>query len=83
MSNQHGVIHLLAMLLIVVVLGAIGFLIWKGVIKLPGISNLPLVQQKETNVAIKSQYKNPFKKETQYVNPFDEYKSPFLSFERK
>lgn len=32
----------------------------------------------QPQVAIKSEYKNPFKKDTQYVNPFETYKNPFV-----
>lgn len=50
------------------------FLISKGYLKTPNISlgNKPKVE-------IKTKYDNPFKQEAQYVNPFDTYKSPFLS----
>lgn len=34
--------------------------------------------QKGPNVSLKSEYKNPFEKETQYVNPFETYKNPFV-----
>jgi len=53
---------------------AVGFLL--GVIKVPG-NPLP-VFQKKVQVQIKTEYKNPFAKETQYINPFDEYKNPFV-----
>lgn len=34
--------------------------------------------KKETvKIQLEIQYLNPFKKESQYVNPFDEYKNPF------
>lgn len=45
-------------------------------IKTP-IQNVSLFQQ-GPKVAIKEEYKNPFAKDTQYVNPFDEYKNPFV-----
>lgn len=50
------------------------FLISKGYLKAPniGLGNKPKVE-------IKTEYSNPFKQEAQYVNPFDTYKSPFLS----
>ena len=38
---------------------------------------LDLLQKKAT-VQLKTEYKNPFSKETQYVNPFDTYKNPFV-----
>lgn len=40
----------------------------------PGITSLILGQ---TNVDVKKEYKNPFNRENQYVNPFSEFKSPF------
>lgn len=60
--------------LIVVLSIAIGFLL--GVIKVPG-NPLP-VFQKKVQVQLKTEYKNPFAKETQYVNPFEDYKNPFV-----
>ncbi len=74
LRRQRGFIHLLPLLLIVVAVGVVIYLISQGKIKLP---NIPFLQQKATNVELKSEYKNPFKKETQYVNPFETYKNPF------
>ena len=72
MENQRGVIHLFLPLLLM--LAAVGFLlVYFKVIKTPSIP----IFQKKTNVEIKSDYSNPFKKETQYVNPFETYKNPF------
>lgn len=34
-----------------------------------------------TNITLKSEYKNPFKQSTQYVNPFTEFKSPFINLQ--
>lgn len=49
-----------------------------GIIKDPfPLQNIPFLS-KEPRVAIKSSYKNPFDKKTQYVNPFDTYKNPFV-----
>ena len=53
---------------------AVGFLL--GVIKVPG-NPIPIFQKK-VQVQLKTEYKNPFTKETQYINPFDEYKNPFV-----
>lgn len=76
MNKQKGIIHLLIPLLLLLVVGAGAFfLIRFGVIKNP-LSRLPLSQQQPT-VSVKSDYKNPFKKETQYINPFETYKNPF------
>lgn len=44
-----------------------------GLIKLPNLLNT----KKEPTVELKSEYNNPFHKESQYVNPFDKYKNPF------
>ena len=66
----------LTMIVVLVVIG-IGFLlVFLGVIKIP--SNPLPVLKKQATVNLKSEYKNPFKKETQYVNPFDTYKNPFV-----
>jgi len=35
-----------------------------------------------TQVAPEKEYKNPFDRETQYVNPFEEFKSPFHSLQQ-
>ena len=71
--SQRGIIHILPMGIILVLL-VIVYLIWQGTIKLPGglLQRGPKVELQET-------YKNPFDKETQYVNPFDKYKNPFVT----
>ena len=61
--------------LVVILLVAIGFLL--GVIKVPGLSIQQLLEKK-AQVKLKTEYKNPFAKETQYVNPFEDYKNPFV-----
>lgn len=77
MTNQRGFIHLLLILIIVLVIGGIGvgvYLVSKPQIfksKASSAENLPKVE-------LKSEYKNPFDKNTQYVNPFDQYKNPFV-----
>lgn len=74
-KKQLGFVHLLPLLLIAAAVGVVIFLISQGKIKLPDI---PFLQKKATNVELKTEYKNPFKKETQYVNPFETYKNPFV-----
>lgn len=70
--HQRGIVHLLPLLLIAaVIIGAI--LVFTGKLKLP---SLPFFQ-KGPKVELKTEYKNPFKQETQYVNPFETYKNPF------
>ena len=76
MNNQKGVIHLALPFLLLLVIGAAA-LIYFGVIKNP-LSYLSLPGQNVPRITPKSEYKNPFKKETQYVNPFETYKNPFV-----
>lgn len=80
MSNQKGVIHLLPLLLILVLIGVALYFIFKDKLNLP---KTPFQTSSAPKITVKTEYKNPFKKENQYVNPFDEYKSPFLNFEQK
>ncbi len=49
-----------------------------GIIKDPfPLQNIPFLS-KEPKVSIKTEYKNPFDKKTQFVNPFNKYKNPFV-----
>lgn len=76
MNKQKGVIHLALPLLLLLIIGAVVVVLFAtGVIKNP-LKDLPLFS-KGAKVSTKSEYKNPFKKETQYVNPFESYKNPF------
>lgn len=59
----------LIIILLLIVAGVAYFLISKGTIKNP--------LQKQPEPQLKTEYKNPFEKESQYLNPFDEYKNPF------
>lgn len=74
MNTEKGFAHFVVLLLIIVLVAAAYFLISKGIIKTP---NLPFLK-KEPTVEVKKVYQNPFKKETQYVNPFETYKNPFV-----
>lgn len=67
--DQRGALHLLAILLVVAVLLAAGFFILQKF--------NPLKSKKEPTVSLQTQYKNPFDKSAQYVNPFAQYKNPF------
>lgn len=78
--NQRGVIHLALPLLLLLLIGAaIYILFYLGFVKNP-FSKLSLLDkgQKVPEISTKTIYQNPFKKETQYVNPFKTYKNPFL-----
>lgn len=76
--NQKGVIALAAPILILLIIGAVVFiLIYQGIIKLP-FKSIPLPGiKKEASVSLQKQYQNPFDKSAQYVNPFSTYKNPF------
>lgn len=67
--DQKGVIHLLPILLVVAVLLVAGFFILQKFQSQGG--------KKEASVSLQTQYKNPFDKSAQYVNPFAQYKNPF------
>ena len=64
-------------LLILLVIVVVFVLIYLGFVKSPSTS-IPTLQKK-VEVKLKTEYKNPFTKETQYVNPFDKYKNPFVT----
>lgn len=64
------------LLLLLAVAGAILALVYFKLIKNP-LQNVPLLQ-KGPKVSIETKYKNPFDKKTQYVNPFETYKNPFV-----
>lgn len=70
--NNKGVIHLALPLLLLLIAAAVA-LVYFGVIQNP-LKNL---FQKGPKVNLKTEYQNPFKKETQFVNPFEKYKNPF------
>ena len=75
MKDQKGIIHLFALLIIILVLALAGFAVMKfGFIKIPSLN----IVQKKSLVELKTEYKNPFNKNTQYVNPFDQYKNPLV-----
>ncbi len=75
--RQKGFIHLLPLevIFVLIVAGAIFYVVSQGIVKLP--SSLTSLFQKGPKVKLQETYKNPFKKETQFVNPFDTYKNPF------
>ena len=73
--NQKGVVHLVLPLFLLLAVAGFVALIYFGVIKNP-FKSIPFLQ-KGPSVSIKTEYANPFKKETQYVNPFESDKNPF------
>lgn len=72
LKPQKGFTHIVLLLAIVVIVLAV--LVYTGVIKAP---SLPFLSR-GPKVELQKNYENPFKKETQYVNPFDQYKNPFV-----
>ena len=78
MENQKGIAHILLLIVILLAVGAVVyFLFSQGIIKNP-FKNLRLPGQGGPSVSLKSEYENPFDKNTQYVNPFEGYKNPFV-----
>lgn len=69
---ERGFIHHFPLLLVALlaIAAAVFFLVSKGSLKLPFFDKQPKVE-------IQTKYENPFNKETQFVNPFDQYKNPF------
>lgn len=77
MNNQRGFAHLVLLLvLLLAIAGGVYALIHFKIISLPWLGNNQ--NNLTTKVELKTEYKNPFDKNTQYVNPFDEYKNPFV-----
>lgn len=77
MNKQGGVIHLALPIIALLIIGAVVTALFAlGIIKNP-LKNLPFGST-SPKFDTKSEYKNPFKKDTQYVNPFESYKNPFV-----
>ena len=64
--------------LIIGLLSAVAILVVVALLKTPS-SPLQKIVQKKPTVEVKTTYNNPFDKETQYVNPFEKYKNPFVT----
>jgi len=61
-------------LLVVIVVAVVGVILFY----VPS-SPLQKIVQRQSSVEIKTTYKNPFDKNTQYMNPFEKYKNPFVA----
>lgn len=70
MPRNKGIIHLLPLFFLAAV--AVGVYL---VVRSGGLQNI--LPQKEPEVSLQTEYKNPLTKESQYVNPFSQYKNPF------
>lgn len=76
MVLKKGVVHHAGLIIIAIVVFwtlVLYFLISKNIIKL----KVPFLKKEPTKVELKTEYKNPFNKDTQFVNPFDQTKNPF------
>ena len=76
MVLKKGVVHHAGLIIIVIVLFwalVLYFLVSKNIIKL----KIPSLKKEPAAVELKTDYSNPFDKETQFVNPFDQTKNPF------
>lgn len=72
---KKGVVHHTGLIIIAVIAVwalVLYFLISKNILKI----KTPF-SPKQPTVELKTEYKNPFNKETQFVNPFDQTKNPF------
>ena len=67
----------LAVIILLSLIVVTSILVYLKIFKLPSTVSIPTLQ-KQAAINLKSEYKNPLKKETQYVNPFDKYKNPFV-----
>lgn len=78
MTYKKGFAHLILLVVILAVtLLLISALFYTKIFnkKLPSITNQNNSQ--EASVQIKKDYQNPFDKNTQYINPFNQTKNPF------
>lgn len=63
---QRGIVHLIPLLLIGIVIVVV-YLLFRNTQS----------SSKNAEVPLKAEYQNPLTLETQYTNPFSEYKNPF------
>jgi len=80
-DKQRGITHIILLLLIAVLAVVVVAYFFKGKLPLPQVPGIS--QTQEPKVVVKTDYKNPFDKKSQYVNPFDQYKSPFLTLQNQ
>lgn len=72
--SEKGSVLLILLIILLLVGGVTGFLVYKTLT----ISTQKVSKNVEVmTVALKSEYENPFDKNTQYDNPFNEYHNPF------
>ena len=77
---QRGHIALLPLiLLLLIVVVAVTFIYKKNLAPFKATQSS---QKTTSTVAVKTEYQNPFDKNSQYVNPFSPYKNPFDSIKK-
>ena len=77
-SSKTTVLVMVGVIAVVLGLVIVGFFSRR-----PGGLNIPLPGLRGPSAPeVKKTYQNPFDKETQYVNPFEEFKSPFQSLQQ-
>ncbi len=76
-TNKKKIFIVLPLFILVIGIVFVGLVRFRIIQDPFPLQNIPLLQQ-GPQVSIKSDYKNPFDKNTQYVNPFDTYKNPFV-----
>ncbi len=72
--NQKGGVFIVLVIFFVAVAGVASFVVYKSV----STSSKRISEKAEVlNVALQTNYENPFDENAQYENPFDEYQNPF------
>lgn len=79
--QQKGFAHILLLLLLIIGIVVGIYLVSKQTNLFPK-TFLPKIGSQDPSVSVKTEYKNPFEKSTQYVNPFDQYKSPLANLKK-
>lgn len=79
MGKQKGISGILIIILLAA-LAAVALLVLSNNLTLPQLDQAKVdrsVAPQEAQVTLQSKYQNPFDKNTQYTNPFSDYKNPF------
>lgn len=82
--DNRKIVAIVGVAVVVVMLLFVFFLLFvgqgrRGTLTLPGILE---GRQAAVPVSLTTEYKNPFDRDSQYVNPFQEFKSPFHSLQQ-
>lgn len=77
-QKGYSALFILIAVLLLLGVGLVFTSLWSKKYTLP-FSSQTKETTNESTVTLKTDYQNPFDKNTQYVNPFSEYKNPFDS----